>query len=171
MTQIESTWRYGQVKSNALNVRREPSRKARRWNNVWPMNRLVLVKPGGVDGWYETLYRGEPAYVMAEFIKLLDDPVPNSIVERMMFMALPDNGRSKSIYFNGYNGKWCHRFADWLAMNAGMPKEMIPDTSNCGKGIVWFASDENSGGFYFKNTDHKARMIRKRCGRRCFTLP
>ncbi len=160
MTQIESTWRYGQVKSNALNVRREPSRKARRWNNVWPMNRLVLVKPGGVDGWYETLYRGEPAYVMAEFIKLLDDPVPNSIVERMMFMALPDNGRSKSIYFNGYNGKWCHRFADWLAMNAGMPKEMIPDTSNCGKGIVWFASDENSGGFYFKNTDHKARMIR-----------
>lgn len=135
MTQIESTWRYGQVKSNALNVRREPSRKARRWNNVWPMNRLVLVKPGGVDGWYETLYRGEPAYVMAEFIKLLDDPVPNSIVERMMFMALPDNGRSKSIYFNGYNGKWCHRFADWLAMNAGMPKEMIPDTSNCGKGI------------------------------------
>lgn len=160
MTQIESTWRYGQVKSNALNVRREPSRKARRWNNVWPMNRLVLVKPGGVNGWYETLYRGEPAYVMAEFIKLLDDPVPNSIVERMMFMALPDNGRSKSIYFNGYNGKWCHRFADWLAMNAGMPKEMIPDTSNCGKGIVWFASDENSGGFYFKNTDHKARMIR-----------
>ena len=128
MTQIESTWRYGQVKSNALNVRREPSRKARRWNNVWPMNRLVLVKPGGVDGWYETLYRGEPAYVMAEFIKLLDDPVPNSIVERMMFMALPDNGRSKSIYFNGYNGKWCHRFADWLAMNAGMPKEMIPCT-------------------------------------------
>lgn len=34
MTQIENTWRYGQVKSNALNVCREPSRKARRWNNV-----------------------------------------------------------------------------------------------------------------------------------------
>jgi len=131
MTQIESTWRYGQVKSNALNVRREPSRKARRWNNVWPMNRLVLVKPGGVDGWYETLYRGEPAYVMAEFIKLLDDPVPNSIVERMMFMALPDNGRSKSIYFNGYNGKWCHRFADWLAMNAySVMLREYPDVMN-----------------------------------------
>lgn len=56
MTQIENTWRYGQVKSNALNVRREPSRKARRWNNVLPMNRLVLVKPCGVEGWYETLY-------------------------------------------------------------------------------------------------------------------
>ncbi len=159
MTQIENTWRYGQVKSNALNVRREPSRKARRWNNVWPMNRLVLVRPCGVDGWYETLYRGESAYVMAEFINLLDDPVPESIVKRMMFMVQPENGRSKSIYFNGYGGKWCHRFADWLAMNAGMHKNMIPNTSNCGKGIVWFATNENSGGFFFKNMEHKKRML------------
>ena len=159
MAQIENTWRYGQVKSNALNVRREPSRKARRWNNVWPMNRLVLVKPCDVDGWYETLYRGEPAYVMAEFIKLLDAPVPASIVERMLFMAEPEKGRNKSINFNGYGGKWCHRFADWRAMNAGMPKEMIPNTSNCGKGIVWFATNPNSNGFYFKNTNHKMRMI------------
>lgn len=160
MIQIENTWRYGQVKSNALNVRRKPSRKARRWNNVWPMNRLVLVKPSGVDGWYETLYRGEPAYVMTEFIKLLDAPVPSSIVERMMFMAEPEKGRSKSIYFNGYGGKWCHRFTDWLAMNAGMPKEMIPNTSNCGKGIVWFVANQNKGGFFFKSAEHKARMIR-----------
>ena len=157
MTQIENTWRYGQVKSNALNVRREPSRKARRWNNVWPMNRIVLVKPCAVDGWYETFYRGEPAYVMAGFIKLLDEAVPDSIVERMMFMAEPEKGRSKSIYFNGYGGKWCHRFVDWLAMNAGTLKEMIPDTSNCGKGIVWFATNQNSGGFYFKNAEHNSR--------------
>ncbi len=160
MTQIDNAWRYGQVKSNALNVRREPSRKAQRWNNVWPMNRLVLVKPCGVEGWYETLYRGETAYVMVEFIKLLDEPVPESIVERMMFMAQPEQGRSKSIYFNGYGGKWCHRFTDWLAMNAGMPKELIPDTSNCGKGIVWFCTNENSGGFYFKNAAHKVRICR-----------
>ena len=160
MNKSEYTWRYGQVKSNALNVRREPSRKARRWNNVWPMNRLVLVNPCDVDGWYETLYRGEPAYVMAEFIKLLDAPVPASIVERMLFMAVPEKGRNKSIYFNGYGGKWCHRFADWLVMNAGMPKEMIPNTSNCGKGIVWFATNQNSGGFIFKNAEHKQRMIR-----------
>lgn len=159
MTQIENIWRYGQVKSNALNVRREPSRKARRWNNAWPMNRLVLVKPCSVDGWYETLYRGEPAYVMAEFINLVDEPVPNSIVERMLFMAKTEKGRSKSIYFNGYGGKWCHRFADWLTMNAGMPKELIPNTSNCGKGIVWFATNQNSGGFYFDNAEHKQRMI------------
>ena len=160
MTQIENTWRYGQVKSNALNVRREPSRQARRWNNVWPMNRLVLVKPCDVDGWYETLYRGERAYVMAEFIKLLDAPVPASIVERMLFMAEPEKGRKKSIYFNGYGGKWCHRFVDWMTMNAGMPAEMIPNTSNCGKGIVWFATNQNSGGFIFKNAEHKQRMIR-----------
>ena len=160
MTQIENTWRYGQVKSNALNVRREPKCKARRWHNVWPMNRLVLVKPCGVEGWYETLYRDEPAYVMAEFIKLLDEPVPESIVQRMLFMAEPEKGRNKSIYFNGYGGKWCHRFADWLAMNAGMPKEMIPNTSNCGKGIVWFATNQNSGGFYFKTAEHKERMLR-----------
>lgn len=158
MIQTENIWRYGQVKSNALNVRREPSRRARRWNNVWPMNRLVLVKPCDVDGWYETLYRGEPAYVMAEFIKLLDEPVPVSIVERMLFMAHPEKGRSKSIYFNGYGGKWCHRFADWLAMNAGMNKDRIPNTSNCGKGIVWFATHENSGGFFFRSKEHKKRM-------------
>lgn len=160
MTQIENTWRYGQVKSNALNVRREPSRKARRWNNVWPMNRLVLVKPCSIDGWYETLYRGETAYVMAEFIKLLDEPVPESIVERMLFMAQPEKGRSKSIYFNGYGGKWCHRFADWLAMNAGVGKDRIPNTSNCGNGIVWFAIHENSGGFFFRSKEHKQRMCR-----------
>ena len=158
MNQIESFWRYGQVISNALNVRREPSRKARRWNNVWPMNRIVLVKPCGVDGWYETIYRGEPAYVMAVFIKLLDEPVSESIVERMLFMAEPEEGRSKSIYFNGYGGKWCHRFADWMAMNAGMPKVMLPDTSNCGKGIVWFSTHQHSGGFFFQNEDHKHRI-------------
>ena len=159
MIQTENIWRYGQVKSNALNVRREPSRRARRWNNVWPMNRLVLVKPCSVDGWYETLYRGETAYVMSEFIKLLDETVPNSIVERMLFMAEPEKGRNKSIYFNGYGGKWCHRFADWLAMNAGMPSHMIPNDSNCGNGMVWFINKRNSGGFYFKNAAHKARFI------------
>lgn len=53
MNPTNMTWQYGQVRSNALNVRREPSRKARRWNNVWPMNRLVLVRHCAVDGWYE----------------------------------------------------------------------------------------------------------------------
>lgn len=160
MNQTESSWRYGQVKSNALNVRREPSRKALRWHNVWPMNRIVLVKPSSTLGWYETLYRGETAYVMAEFIKPLDEPVSENIAERMLFMAEPEKNRNKSIYFNGYGGKWCHRFADWLAMNAGMPKSLIPDTSNCGKGIVWFATNKSSGGFFFKNADHKMRMLR-----------
>ena len=37
MIPTNMAWQYGRVKSNALNVRREPSRKARRWNNVWPM--------------------------------------------------------------------------------------------------------------------------------------
>ncbi len=159
MPQIENPWRYGQVKSNALNVRREPNRKARRWNNVWPIDRLVLVKASAVDGWYETLYRGEPAYVMAEFIKLLDEPVPESIVERMLFMAVAEKGRDKSIYFNGYGGKWCHRFADWLTMNAAMPIDRIPNTSNCGKGIVWFVTNQQSAGFFFKSAAHKARFI------------
>lgn len=93
-------------------------------------------------------------------MKLLDEPVPESIVERMLFMAAPEKGRSKSVYFNGYGGKWCHRFADWLAMNAGMPKELIPNTSNCGRGIVWFATNQNSGGFYFKSDEHKKRILR-----------
>ena len=97
---------------------------------------------------------------MAVFIKLLDEPVSESIVERMLFMAEPEEGRSKSIYFNGYGGKWCHRFADWLAMNAGQPKDMLPNTANCGKGIVWFASDEHSSSFFFRHEEHKTRMLK-----------
>ena len=72
-------------------------------------------------------------------------------------MAVPELGRDNSIYFNGYGGKWCHRFADWLTMNAGMPKERIPNVSNCGWGIVWFVQRQR---FYFKNASHKLRMIR-----------
>lgn len=83
----------------------------------------------------------------------------NSIVDRMIYMAAPEVGRSNSRYFNGYTGQWCHRFADWLAMHAGTSKNLIPNTSNCGKGIVWFVNDAESGGFYFKNAEHKARMI------------
>ena len=78
----------------------------------------------------------------------------------MFFMAVPELGRDKSIYFNGYNGKWCHRFADWLPMHAGMPKDRIPNQGNCGWGIVWFATNPNSGGVFFKNQAHKRRMIR-----------
>lgn len=155
-----SPWQYGQVTSNALNVRREPSRQARRWNNVLPMNRIILIKSCPIPGWYESRYRGELAYVMADFITPLSTIVPQNIVERMLYMAVPEKGRSNSVYFNGYGGKWCHRFADWLAMNAGMPNTYIPNTSNCGKGIVWFATNSASGGFFFQNPEHKLRMIR-----------
>ena len=156
---MENTWEYGIVKSTALNVRKQPSLSAERWNNVWPLHRIALIKQASA-GWYETLYRGEPAYVSAAYIELMDQPVPDSIVTRMMDMAIPELGRSNSIYFNGYGGKWCHRFADWLPMHAGMPKAMIPNTSNCGIGITWFVNNENSGGFCFQSEKHKRRMIR-----------
>lgn len=159
MDSIPSPWQYGQVTSNALNVRREPSRQARRWNNVLPMNRIILITPCPVPGWYESRYRGEAAFVMADFIAPLSTIVSHSIVERMLYMAVPEKGRSNSIYFNGYGGKWCHRFADWLAMNAGMSNTSIPNTSNCGKGIVWFATNPASGGFFFHSAAHKQRMI------------
>lgn len=149
---------YGQTIMDDLNIRREPRRSAARWNNVWPEKRIALVKRVNED-WYETLYRGEQAFVSAEFINLLDCEVPLDIVQRMLYMVKPEIGRVNSVYFNGYTGQWCHRFADWLAMHAGTPKNLIPNTSNCGKGIVWFVNDAESGGFYFKNAEHKARMI------------
>ena len=152
------SWAYGQVTSNALNVRRQPSTSADRWNNVWPLNRIVLIKDS-VEGWYESLYRGQPAYVVKDYINVLDTPVHASIVDRMLFMVTPELGRDNVIYFNGYSGEWCHRFADWLAMNAGMPMDMIPNDSNCGNGMVWFINNANSGGFHFKNAEHKARFI------------
>ena len=98
-------WQYGRVLSSSLNVRKALSLSASRWDGVWPLNRIALIK-ASIAGWYETLYRGEPAFVKAEFVQLLPDPVPENIVERMFFMSVPELGRDKSIYFNGYNGKW-----------------------------------------------------------------
>lgn len=154
----DTNWMYGCVMTDDLNIRREPRRSAGRWNNVWPENRITLVKKAN-ENWYETLYRGEQAFVSAEFITLLDCEVPSDIVQRMLYMVKPEIGRVNSVYFNGYTGQWCHRFADWLVMHAGTPKNLIPNTSNCGKGIVWFVNDAESGGFYFKNAEHKTRMI------------
>lgn len=151
-------WLYGKIRVDTLNVRRNPSTSAPRWNGQWPKGRIVLIRDC-VTGWYETIYRGDTAYVSAEYILTLAAEPSNSIVDRMLYMAAPEVGRSNSRYFNGYTGQWCHRFADWLAMHAGTPKNLIPNTSNCGKGIVWFVNDAESGGFYFKNAQHKARMI------------
>lgn len=155
---IADNWSYGQVMVDDLNVRKKPDQTAMRWNNVWPENRIALVKHMSKN-WHETLYRGEQAFVSAEFITLLDCKVPSDIVQRMLYMVGAEIGRVNAVYFNGYTGQWCHRFADWLAMHAGTPKNLIPNTSNCGKGIVWFVNDAESGGFYFKNAEHKARMI------------
>lgn len=158
VSQPVAGWAYGQVNVAELNVRREPSTTGERWNNVWPLNRIVLIKDA-VDGWYESLYRGQPAYVAKEYINVLGTSVHTSIVERMLFMVTPELGRDDVAYFNGYSGEWCHRFVDWLAMNASMPCNMIPNTSNCGTGMVWFINNVNSNGFYFKNAENKMRFI------------
>lgn len=97
----------------------------------------------------------------APFLVPLDIPVPDSIPDRMIIMAEPEAGQTDSRYFNGYIGSWCHRFSDWLAMHAGMPRDMIPNISNCGSGVIWFVSDPHSGGFFFKNAAHKKRMRKK----------
>ena len=153
-----SAWCYGQVNANELNVRRQPSISAKCWNSVWPIHRIVLIKDAASE-WYESLYRSEPAYIAKRYINTLKTPVHSNIVDRMLFMAMPELGRNNAACFNGYSGEWCHRFADWLAMNAGMPQGMIPNTSNCGTGMVWFINDPNSCGFYFKSPEHKARFI------------
>lgn len=157
---LPNTWSYGKVTTDPLNVRRRPSTSAARWNGPWPKGRIALIKPC-VDGWYQTLYRGDIAYVSAQHVLPLTVDVSDSLVDRMLYMAPPEIGRSNSRYFNGYTGAWCHRFADWLVMHTGLPKDLIPNTSGCGKGIVWFATDAKSGGFFFKNEDHKKRMMRK----------
>ena len=153
-----AAWAYGQVNVNELNVRKQPSTSATLWHDVWPLNRIVLIKDADA-GWYESLYRGQTAYVSSNFITVLDTPVHANIVDRMLFMAIPELGRNDPAYFNGYSGEWCHIFADWLAMNAGMPSDRIPNNANCGAGMVWFINAENSGGFHFKNAEHKARFI------------
>ena len=153
---MTARWQYGRVLSSSLNVRKAPSLTAPRWDGIWPINRIALVKPT-ITGWYETLYRGEPAFVKAEFIQLLSDPVPERITDRIILLAVPELGRNNPAYFNGYSGKWCHRFADWLVMHAGIAKDKIPNTGNCGWGIVWFVQH---GQFYFKNAAHKRRMVK-----------
>lgn len=150
---------YVRVTSTSLNVRKEPNQAAARWNAPWPINRIAVAK--ALDtAWYETTYRGEPAFISAGYVQPLADPVPDDIVQRMLFVAKPELGRNNVRYFNGYTGAWCHRFADWLTMHAGQPKNKIPNTSNCGLGIVWFVNNAESGGFFFKNAQHKQRMIK-----------
>ena len=63
----DQTWNYGRVTAEALYLRKSPSRKAARWNNVWPKDRIALVCPSFEDGWYETLYRGQRAFAMADY--------------------------------------------------------------------------------------------------------
>ena len=106
VSQPVANWAYGQVNVAELNVRREPGTSAGRWNNVWPRNRIVLIKDA-VQGWYESLYRGQPAYVVKDYINVLDTAVHASIVDRMLFMVTPELGRDDVAYFNGYSGKWC----------------------------------------------------------------
>ena len=60
-------WNYGRVTAEALYLRKSPSRKAARWNNVWPKDRIALIKPSFEKGWYETLYRGQRAFAMADY--------------------------------------------------------------------------------------------------------
>ena len=156
-----TNWHYGITTTNALNIRKAPSLSAQRWNNVWPVARVALIKTIYTPDWYETIYRGQKAYVSAKYMDLLPDQVHESIPDRMMYMAQAELGRSKSIYFNGYTGAWCHRFADWLAMHAGLPPEYIPNTGNCAWGVAWFVADQNSGGFFFKSQVHKTRIIRR----------
>lgn len=93
---MSKEWQYGKVLSSSLNVRKSPSLSASRWDGVWSLNRIALIKQS-IEGWYETLYRGEPAFVKAEFVQLLPERVPESIVERMFFMSVPELGRDKPI--------------------------------------------------------------------------
>lgn len=146
---------YVQINSSSLNVRKAPSLSAARYNAPWPINRIALVTPSTPD-WYETTYRGQQAFISSKYVSLLPDPVPSFIPDRLDFIATAELGRINSIYFNGYGGKWCHRFADWLVMHAGMPKERVPDVGGCGWGIVWFVRNNR---FYFKGEAHKRRMI------------
>ncbi len=47
----ELPWNYGRVTAEALYLRKSPSRKAARWNNVWPKDRIALIRPSFQDGW------------------------------------------------------------------------------------------------------------------------
>ncbi len=146
---------YAQINSPSLNVRKAPSLSAARYNAPWPINRVALVTLSTPD-WYETTYRGLPAFISSKYVSLLPDPVPSFIPDRLELIATHELGRTNSTFFNGYGGKWCHRFADWLVMHAGMPKDRVPDVGGCGWGIVWFVRNNR---FYFKGEDHKRRMI------------
>ena len=146
---------YVQINSPSLNVCFSPALSPARYNAPWPINRIALVSPSTPD-WYETTYRGQQAFISAKYVLLLPDPVPSFIPDRLALIATHELGCTNSIYFNGYGGKWCHRFADWLVMHAGMPKERVPDVGGCGWGIVWFVRNNR---FYFKGEAHKRRMI------------
>ena len=49
-------WHYGKTTTNALNIRKAPSLSAQRWNNVWPVARVALIKPAYTPDWYEKTF-------------------------------------------------------------------------------------------------------------------
>lgn len=72
-----TAWQYGRVTSNTLNVRKAPGTSSACWNHVWPKDRIALIKTiPDTPGWYETLYRGEAAYVSGQHIAMLGEEVP-----------------------------------------------------------------------------------------------
>lgn len=49
---MKTSWNYGMTTSDKLNIRKSPSLTAQRWNNIWPINRIALIKVKDED-WYQ----------------------------------------------------------------------------------------------------------------------
>lgn len=162
---------YAKTNASTVNVRNAPSTTTGELTPFpWPQNRLAVVKSSEDSEWYETVYRGEPAYVMKEFMSTEWLPtLHDSIVLRMSAIADYEIGRNHSKWFDGYvdseNGQiisidYCHAFVDWLAMHAGLPKERVPNTRNCNEAVIkWITSLGGVGSaFWFKSAEQKTRF-------------
>lgn len=150
------------VNSDGLRVRSQPNTNASVLG-YWPNGRLAVVEAiEGNKEWVSCRWKNKSAYVSKAYMK--------------NFRAIPSIWNVASILNNvgtsekladshaikfygpdlGYQPKWCHYFADWIAGHCLWEHYFIPDKANCLDGVIAFL---DKGSFAFANEWHKSEVF------------
>lgn len=157
-TDEKNLWYYGQISSNTLNVRQSPRGAIL---GLHPKKRYCLIRESAHPAYYESLWKGNPAYLAKEHVQKLE-PASEHYIRRLSRMAFAEMGQSEpkaySYYEASIGSKWCQSFVNWLALHAGAHPANVPKTASTPRAIVYHVLE--GAGFRFVNARHKAKMRR-----------